>query len=284
MTMAMNFREVEVTADETDQKNSGWHGPLILNEDTAIWIQNALDESNLDLIVRALPSDALGKIDGHVIIAGFGLAGRCVADLLERAGLPYTIVEQNPVTVTSQKALGRSVIQGDVTETKTLNEAGLATAAVLALTIPDEEAVLAATSLARKLQPEVYIIARTNYSSKGMRASQLGADDVIKAEQAVALQFYDRLSRRIRPSAAQDSGSEVYVKVAPKPQEVDSSMMENISYDEAVQELSVTFKNGSVYHYFDVEKPIFDGLEQSASKGRFFIRHIRPWYKFERIS
>ena len=73
-------------------------------------------------------------------------------------------------------------------------------ASILALTIPDEEAVLAATSLARRLRPEIYILARTNYSSKGMQASQLGADDVIKAEQAVALQFYDRLSRRLWPA------------------------------------------------------------------------------------
>ena len=31
-----------------------------------------------------------------------------------------------------------------------------------------------------------------------MKASQVGANDVIKAEQAVALQFYDKLSRRLR--------------------------------------------------------------------------------------
>ena len=46
-------------------------------------------------------------------------------------------------------------------------------------------------------RPKMYIIARTNFSSQGMKASQLGADDVIKAEQAVALQFYDRIARHI---------------------------------------------------------------------------------------
>jgi hypothetical protein len=35
-----------------------------------------------------------------------------------------------------------------------------------------------------------------------MKASQLGADEVIKAEQAVALQFYDKLSRRLRQLVA----------------------------------------------------------------------------------
>jgi CPA2 family monovalent cation:H+ antiporter-2 len=139
-----------------------------------------------------------GEADGHVIIVGFGLAGRCVADLLDQAKLPYAIVEKNPVTVATQRALGRKIVEGDATDTSTLLEAGLGEAAILALTIPDEDAVLRATSLARRLRPEIYIIARTNYSSKGMRASQLGADDVIKAEQAVAWQFYERLSRKIR--------------------------------------------------------------------------------------
>lgn len=141
--------------------------------------------------------EARADVDGHVIIVGFGLAGRCVADLLDQARLPYTIIEKNPVTVETQRALGRNIVEGDATDTNTLMEANLTEAALLALTIPDEDAVLRATALARRLRPEIYIIARTNYSSKGMRASQLGADEVIKAEQAVAWQFYERLSRKI---------------------------------------------------------------------------------------
>lgn len=133
----------------------------------------------------------------HVIIVGFGLAGRCVADLLNHAKIRYTILERNPVTVATQKALGRDILEGDATDVETLRRAGLATTSVLALTIPDEDAVLSATALARRLRPEIYIIARTQYSSKGMKAAQLGADDVVKAEQAVALQFFDKLSQRI---------------------------------------------------------------------------------------
>jgi len=149
------------------------------------------------VVTPVYPPPGGTKINGHVIIVGFGLAGRCVADLLDRAGMSYTIIERNPVTVETQRALGRRVVAGDASDAQTLSEAGLDRASILALTIPDEEAVLEATSLARRLRPEIYIIARTNYSSKGMQASQLGADDVIKAEQAVALQFYDRLSRRL---------------------------------------------------------------------------------------
>lgn len=137
------------------------------------------------------------NVGGRVIIVGFGLPGRCVADLLDRLKVPYTIIERNPVTVETQRSLGRDIIQGDAADASTLARAGLDDASILALTIPEEDAVLDATSLARRLKPSLFIIARTNYSSKGMKASQLGADEVIKAEQAVALQFYDKLSRRL---------------------------------------------------------------------------------------
>jgi len=165
--------------------------------------QVRLDETvdwpeGLKLVVTpAYPPPGGTPINGHVIIVGFGLAGRYVADLLDSAGMTYTIIERNPDTVETQRALGRRVVAGDASDAQTLGEAGLDRASILALTIPDEDAVLEATSLARRLRPEIYIIARTNYSSKGMEASQLGANDVIMAEQAVALQFYDRLSRRL---------------------------------------------------------------------------------------
>ena len=153
-----------------------------------------------ELVVEPVPPalSAAGRPVQHVIIAGYGLAGRYVADLLDRVQFPYTVVERNPVTVETQQALGKTIVLGSVTQAEVLVEAGLHTAGTLALTIPDEEAVLAAIALARRLRPDLYIIARTNYSSKGMRASQLGADDVVKAEQAVALQFYECLSRHLR--------------------------------------------------------------------------------------
>jgi CPA2 family monovalent cation:H+ antiporter-2 len=155
-------------------------------------------------VVPVRTSAGFQSPNGHVIIVGFGLAGRCVADLLDRAGVSYTIVEKNPITIETQRALGKRVVPGDASDRTTLMEAGLHTASILALTIPDEEAVLNATSLARRLRPDIYIIARTNYASQGMRASQLGADAVVKAEQAVAVQFYDRLCARLglSPEAA----------------------------------------------------------------------------------
>ncbi len=134
---------------------------------------------------------------GGVIVAGFGLAGRAVADLLEQGGIAYVIVERNLATIETQTQLGRKAVEGDVAEAETLLAAGIKGAAILALTIPDEEAVLRAVLIARNLNPDVFIIARTTYASRGIRATKLGADEVVKSEQAVALQFYNRMKKRL---------------------------------------------------------------------------------------
>ena len=147
-------------------------------------------------IVADLDNDELGK----VIIAGFGLSGRWVADIFDRHGIDYVIIEKSKETIESQRKLGRQVIEGDVSEEATLREAGIEDASILALTVPDEQAVLHATQLARRIKPGIYIVARTRYSSSGMRASQLGADDVVKAEQAVARQFYEMMLRKLGSS------------------------------------------------------------------------------------
>jgi len=156
------------------------------------------DEGATLIVTPAPPYPIEPCLDGPVIIAGFGLSGRCVADLLDSSKVPYVVVERNPATVVTQRNLGRTIIEGDVTDAATLLAAHLHSASMLALTIPNEDAVLQAVTLARKLKPDIFILARTQYSSKGMRALQLGADAVIKAEQAVALQFYEHLSKRLQ--------------------------------------------------------------------------------------
>jgi len=134
---------------------------------------------------------------GKVIIAGFGLAGRWIADIFDRHSIDYVIVEKNRDTIESQRKLGRTVIEGNIADEDTLRRAGVEDAGILALTVPDEQAVLEATRLARAIKPGIYIVARTLYSSSGLQASQLGADEVIKAEQVVARQFYEMLLRKI---------------------------------------------------------------------------------------
>src|ERR1700679_1324681 len=101
----------------------------------------------------------------HVIIAGFGIAGRAVAEALDRLDRPYCVVELNPQTVTRCTRIGVSIIEGDVREEAVLQRASIATAAVLALAMPDEQQTLAALKVARRLNPTIKILARCTFTS-----------------------------------------------------------------------------------------------------------------------
>jgi hypothetical protein len=62
-------------------------------------------------------------------------------------------------------------------------------------------------------------------------------------------------------------------------QEVVSSNISAIGYDETNKELHVIFKSSGTYVYSGVEKNVFDAFSISESKGRFFNSTIKPGYK-----
>jgi hypothetical protein len=150
-------------------------------------------------VANLTPEDAARRF-GKVIIAGFGLAGRWVVEIFDRHKIEYVIVDENEETVEAQRKLGRKVIRGDISSEQTLRDAGIDDASILILTIPDENAVIAATILARRIRPDLFIVARTTHSSVGLQAAQCGADEVIKAEQVVARHFYEMLLRKVTAS------------------------------------------------------------------------------------
>ncbi len=138
----------------------------------------------------------------HVIIAGFGVGGRFIAEFLKQQDLPFCVVEMNPGTCATQRELGVEIHYGSVADEDVLRAAGIMTARVLALAIPNEVDAIAATAVAHRIRPEIHIIAATRYTSSGLKALQHGADEVIVAEQAVAREFYERISQYVTETQA----------------------------------------------------------------------------------
>lgn len=138
-----------------------------------------------------------------VIVAGYGLVGRVVADNLMANGAHVTIVEMNPATVKTQTRLGRHIVFGDVSDPEVLESAGVHEADALILTIPDEERVLRACHVARRENPNIFIVARTSYVSKGMLATNLGANEVVIEELATAESMERMMSRILKPASDQ---------------------------------------------------------------------------------
>ena len=124
-----------------------------------------------------------------VVIVGFGLPGRFVAEVLDARKIPYTVVELNPSAAKSIAATRKPVLCGDARDPEVLRQAGIEGAQVLAVTLPDERIVLEVLQIARKLNPKIRMMARCNYTSTGIKAERAGACAVIVEEQIVALEF-----------------------------------------------------------------------------------------------
>jgi CPA2 family monovalent cation:H+ antiporter-2 len=147
----------------------------------ARWIVNSASEDNC----------------GHIIIAGFGVPGRVVADLLDSRGLKYCVIELNPSTCERCQRSGVPIHAGDVTDPQVLREAGIDHASMFVIAIPHEQAALEATRQARALNSNIRIITRCHFTSAGFEARKFGADEVVIAEQVVAEELAAVVSNRL---------------------------------------------------------------------------------------
>jgi voltage-gated potassium channel Kch len=136
---------------------------------------------------------------GHAIIVGFGLSGRATANALIARGIPLYVIERNGETVRRCGDAGLRIVEGDATDEQVLRRAGIETAVLFAATMPNDHATLEAVSLARRLNPDVKIIARCEYVSTGMKASRRGADEVVVAEQVIATEFGRTVASVMKP-------------------------------------------------------------------------------------
>jgi CPA2 family monovalent cation:H+ antiporter-2 len=139
-----------------------------------------------------------GPFRDHVIVAGYGLPGRQLADSLRASHVPYCVIEFNHETVDRVAASGVPILPGDAADPAVLHEAGIETASVLAVAIPDDATVLRVVTAARSMNPSVKIVARCLFTSAGFEAVRRGADDAVVAEQVVARDLTASVNR-LRP-------------------------------------------------------------------------------------
>ena len=131
-------------------------------------------------------------LEDHLIIVGFGISGKHLAHVAHESGIPYTILEMNPETV--HRYHGKEPIShGDATQPVVLEHLGVEKARVLAIIISDPAAVRAITIEARRLNPNLYIVARTRFVTEVAPLRRLGANDVIAEEFETSIEVFSRV-------------------------------------------------------------------------------------------
>jgi len=139
----------------------------------------------------------------RAIVVGYGPVGQTVTQLLLDNGIEPTVVELNLDTVRRLRAFDVRAVYGDAIRPEILREAGIARAANLILTSGsggvDEEIV----RRAKELNPDVAILARSQYVRELPKLHRAGAEDVFSAEGEVALAFTVRILERLGATGEQ---------------------------------------------------------------------------------
>jgi CPA2 family monovalent cation:H+ antiporter-2 len=143
------------------------------------------------------PSGKGSDLSEHTVIVGYGLNGQNVASSLQSAGMPYAILEMNPKTVRAAAQSGEPIYYGDAISEVVLEHVGMARAQCAVFAISDPTATRQAVSTARRLNPGLYIIARTRYIAEIEGLYDAGADTVIAEEFETSIEIVRRVLARM---------------------------------------------------------------------------------------
>src|SRR5271165_3855310 len=120
----------------------------------------------------------IDALHDHYIVCGFGRVGRGAAGELQRAGVPFLIVDHNEDRVEWAMKSGMLAVVADATEDETLKDAGVLRAKGLIATLQSDADNLFVILSAKALKPSLLVSARiaSEQSEKKMRLA--GADYV----------------------------------------------------------------------------------------------------------
>lgn len=127
-------------------------------------------------------------LENHVIIAGYGLNGRNLANSLQTLELPFSVLEMNPDTVQVARRRGEPVFFGDCSRAEVLRKLYISTARGFVIAISDPQATRQAVQIARHENPRLHIIVRTRYVTEIDALRELGANEIIAEEFETSLE------------------------------------------------------------------------------------------------
>jgi CPA2 family monovalent cation:H+ antiporter-2 len=132
-------------------------------------------------------------MENHVIIAGYGMNGKNLARVLKATRLPYVVVDLNDVQVREGREAGEPMYYGDVHRPEILERLGVARARILVLAISDPMATRRAVAVARRINPDLFILVRTRLVSDVDDLISLGANAVIPEEFETSVEIFSRV-------------------------------------------------------------------------------------------
>ncbi len=142
----------------------------------------ALDESPAD----PLGAERNGPFRGHVVLLGHGDVGSVLTRFLRLREIPIVVIEQDETTATALRAQGVHVLHGHGEDPELLGRAGIEDARMFLVTATQPVAARRAIEHARRLNPELDVIARVHHDSLLSALSGLPRTRVVQGDVELA--------------------------------------------------------------------------------------------------
>jgi voltage-gated potassium channel len=125
--------------------------------------------------------NAIDKLNGHVIICGFGRNGQQAAQTLRYHAHQFVVIEKNPELLESMVSDHPDLlyVHGDGTDDEVLKRAGIDRAKALISALPTDADNVFIVLSARSLSSSIQIISRASHSHSTAKLKKAGADNVI---------------------------------------------------------------------------------------------------------
>ncbi len=143
----------------------------------------------LGLLVRRGGAERAAEAEEHVIVIGFGHAGRSVVGALNRQGIPYRIIEANYHTVTKERKMGEPIAYGDASRREVLEAAGIDRARLVVLTAPGRHVMTAVLLAIHRARPDIRTIVRASYLYEADGLPVESQDEVVIGEVETGLKL-----------------------------------------------------------------------------------------------
>jgi voltage-gated potassium channel len=140
--------------------------------------QAVLEMELPELFGRRRIKRMIEKLENHYILCGFGRVGRAAAWELQRAGVPFVVVDRNPERVERAVRAGMLAVNADSTRDQTLVEAGIGRARGLIAALATDADNLFVILSARNLNPRLQVAARAGEEEAEQKLRRAGADVV----------------------------------------------------------------------------------------------------------
>jgi len=131
------------------------------------------------------PADT-GDLRDHVVLIGYGRVGKLIARDLNARGRGFILIEDQADTAKEAKDAGLNVVRGNALDPEALKAAGIERAAKLLIAIPEGFEGGAVVEAARRIRPDIAIVARAHSDAEVEHLETAGAGEVVMGEREIA--------------------------------------------------------------------------------------------------